>query len=81
MNSDGEYYVPDWAIDAFIDDILFYDSPTNKNEAPYELYVKTLEGNMMVGVGDYVIQGINGELYPCKTDIFEKTYDVVEEDK
>lgn len=40
--------------------------------------VKTLEGMMKVNVGDYVIKGINGEFYPCKPDIFEKTYEKVE---
>ena len=31
--------------------------------------------------GDYIIKGINGEYYPCKPDIFEKTYELVEEEK
>ena len=39
------------------------------------LYIKTLEGDMMVSPGDYVIKGIKGEFYPCKPDIFEATYD------
>ena len=42
-----------------------------------ELFIHTLEGDHHVTVGDYVIQGINGELYPCKPDIFEKTYEAV----
>lgn len=42
-------------------------------------WIKTLEGNMMVSWGDYIIQGVNGEFYPCKPDIFEKTYEKVEE--
>lgn len=37
--------------------------------------ILTLEGSMEVSVGDYVIRGIAGEHYPCKPDIFEKTYD------
>lgn len=37
--------------------------------------IKTLEGNMIVSLGDYVIKGVNGELYPCKKDIFDKTYE------
>jgi hypothetical protein len=41
--------------------------------------IKTLEGDMLCGVGDYIIQGVNGELYPCKEDIFNKTYERVEE--
>lgn len=40
--------------------------------------IPTLEGNMMARFGDYIIQGVNGEFYPCKPDIFEKTYDPVE---
>jgi len=40
-----------------------------------ELFIKTLEGIHHASVGDYIIQGVNGELYPCKPDIFEKTYD------
>ena len=37
--------------------------------------IETLEGVMTASDGDYIIQGINGELYPCKPDIFEKTYE------
>jgi hypothetical protein len=44
---------------------------------PEGLHVKTLEGLMLARVGDYVIKGVNGEFYPCKPDIFEKTYDFV----
>ena len=38
-------------------------------------FIETLEGDMKVSKGDFVIKGINGEFYPCKPDIFEKTYD------
>ena len=37
----------------------------------------TLEGLMEVGDGDYIIKGVKGELYPCKSDIFELTYEKV----
>lgn len=43
---------------------------------PKELYIKTLEGKMTASVGDYIIQGVNGEIYPCKPDIFDKTYEI-----
>lgn len=36
--------------------------------------IETLEGVMKANVGDYIIKGVNGEFYPCKQDIFEKTY-------
>jgi len=42
-------------------------------------FVDTLEGRMKVSPGDWIITGINGEKYPCKPDIFLKTYDKVEE--
>ena len=38
--------------------------------------IKTLEGIMVAKTGDYIIRGVEGEIYPCKPDIFEKTYDV-----
>lgn len=39
--------------------------------------IKTLEGDMVANEDDYIICGVNGELYPCKPDIFEKTYEAV----
>lgn len=41
--------------------------------------IETLEGTHRANYGDYIIQGIQGELYPCKPDIFKETYEVVEE--
>jgi len=40
--------------------------------------IKTLEGDMLALVGDWIIKGVRGEFYPCKPDIFEKTYEPVE---
>lgn len=39
--------------------------------------IETLEGVMKASVGDYIIKGVNGEFYPCKPDIFNKTYEEV----
>jgi hypothetical protein len=39
--------------------------------------IKTLEGDMKVSKKDFIIKGVNGEVYPCKPDIFEKTYEEV----
>lgn len=48
--------------------------------APYfSLFIPTLEGEMRADPYDYIIKGVNGEFYPCKPDIFEKTYEVVNE--
>lgn len=70
--SNGNYYVPDWAVNALDDGTMFYGDNT-----PGELFIKTLEGTHHVSVGDYVIRGVQGELYPCKPDIFEKTYELL----
>ena len=42
-------------------------------------YIETLEGPHLVSVGDWIITGVKGEHYPCKPDIFEMTYEPVEE--
>lgn len=39
-----------------------------------KLEIETLEGTMTASLGDFIIKGVNGEFYPCKPDIFEKTY-------
>lgn len=40
---------------------------------PYEMVIHTLEGDMHLSQGDWLIQGVKGEFYPCKPDIFEVT--------
>lgn len=41
--------------------------------------ITTLEGTMHVSLGDWIIRGVKGELYPCKPDIFDATYEKVDE--
>ncbi len=43
------------------------------------ILIETLEGTMRAQGGDWLIKGVNGEVYPCKPDIFEKTYEAVTE--
>lgn len=43
-----------------------------------ELKIHTLEGEMRVNFGDWIIRGVKGELYPCKPEVFELTYEEVE---
>lgn len=71
--SDGKYYVPDWAVKAYECGVMYY-----KPDTQGELYIRTLEGEMYAPAGCYIIKGVNGELYPCRQDIFEKTYETVE---
>ena len=40
--------------------------------------IKTLEGTMRANIGNWIIKGVNGEFYPCKPNIFEKTYEMIE---
>lgn len=49
-----------------------YEDPHNP-----KLVIETLEGSMTASIGDYIIKGVKGEFYPCKPDIFEKTYEEV----
>lgn len=74
--SDGAYYVPEWAVEAYEKGVMHYGA-LRLDEPPCELFIDTLEGTHHVSVGDYVIKGIKGELYPCKPDIFEESYEPV----
>ncbi len=47
-------------------------------QADKPIKIETLESVMLASPGDYIITGVNGEKYPCKPDIFEKTYAPVE---
>lgn len=57
----------------FEDLIVSFKEPNNP-----VIKLETLEGTMTASVGDYIIKGVQGELYPCKPDIFELTYEIVE---
>lgn len=43
-----------------------------------QLNIETLEGAMQANLGDYIIKGVAGEIYPCKAAIFERTYDAID---
>ena len=53
-------------------------SPYNFNATGVAIYIRTLEGVMRADKGDFIIKGVNGEFYPCKPDIFAKTYEIAE---
>lgn len=72
---DGPYNfseMPDWLREAIDTSVVYGDF---RGEDYWYLVIRTLEGNMTVTPGDYIIQGVSGELYPCKPDIFAITYD------
>lgn len=45
-----------------------------------EMVIQTLEGPMQASIGDWIITGIRGEEYPCKPDVFDRTYEEVPQD-
>lgn len=58
---------PDWFQDRVSDNTVV----THRDHA----IIKTLEGDMRADLGDWIIKGVKGELYPCKPDIFAATYE------
>lgn len=63
---------PEWLTKEFGSRIIFFDKPNT-------LVIVTLEGNMTANIGDYIIKGVEGELYACKPSPFKKTYEKVED--
>ena len=63
---------PEWLQQALRDGTIV----DNKD---FTLSINTLEGTMTAQDGDYIIKGVNDELYPCKPDIFDKTYEDIRE--
>lgn len=57
--------------------IPFGSHPAITRNEDGTINIETLEGTMLANVGDWIIQGIKGEIYPCKPDIFEETYEPV----
>lgn len=70
-NCPEEYMTSDFKI---VSDNFYID----KWKVPGGLIIKTLEGEHLANIGDYIIRGVRGEFYPCKPDIFRKTYEKVE---
>lgn len=69
-------------IKLFVGDNIIYDIidtawQVGKGRPHILMKIKTLEGDMNVSEMDYIIKGVNGEFYPCKPDIFYKTYEEV----
>ena len=61
------------------DDVIDSMYPNGNPKEPETIQITTLEGVMTAMPGDYIIKGVQGELYPCKPDIFLATYELVED--
>lgn len=62
---------PEWAAERIKTGVISFNDG--------KMFIKTLEGVHQANPGDYIIKGVNGEVYPCKPDIFAKTYNYVGE--
>lgn len=72
---------PEWVKEAVRSgaiDIVPDMYPSKLEDRTVHLFIKTLEGEMCAEPHDYIIRGVKGELYPCKPDIFEQTYKLVD---
>ena len=66
---------PEWIVDKIRSgDVFFVNSGTSQ----VFMQITTLEGAMTADIGDWIIKGVKGEIYPCNPDIFEATYEKVE---
>lgn len=65
---------PKWFIDS--GNAEFYKD--HSQDLNWHLIIKTLEGDMRADIGDWIIKGVKNEIYPCKNDVFEMTYEKVE---
>ena len=73
ITSDGKYYVPEWAVNALNNNVLFFEDDG-------ELYLRCEDGYIEhVYVGDYIIRDVRGVLFVYEPDVFEKMYELVEE--
>ena len=79
-----------WKIDNFEDEFLPLVTFAFKVSGKAEHYtfhtdskilvIHTLEGDMIASLNDWIVVGVNGEMYPCKPDVFEATYEPVSHD-
>jgi hypothetical protein len=66
---------PVWACEAIKSGKIWFSNPGTKDVC---MEIETLEGVMCARQGDFIIQGVKGEIYPCKSDIFSATYEPAE---
>lgn len=78
--NNGPVPYPEWYVDAVtLNHIITHNTGKFGNPTqPAYCEIKTLEGTMRADEGDWVIRGVKGEIYPCKSDIFAMTYEKVE---
>lgn len=73
----GVDFIPDWFMDAVTaNEVILHGLSSGFNHVPdTNADIHTLEGWHHANYGDYIIRGVKGEIYPCKPDIFQMTYE------
>jgi len=68
----------EWIREAIEKKVVIQSYYAGIKDPPRVLLIDTLEGEMIAKLGDFIIRGVKGEIYPCKKDIFEMTYESAE---
>ena len=71
---EGQLEEPSWIVDAMKHQTIYF---LNRGTKKVSMFIDTLEGVMAAKKGDYIIKGVEGEIYPCDKRIFHKTYEKV----
>lgn len=78
----GATPIIDWVLSGGGTATLRCSDPTRcaetDGDTPHGIDIRTLEGTMCAGLGDWIIKGVQGEFYPCKDAIFRETYELVD---
>ena len=78
LTRDVDSIAPPWFTQAVVDEKVFIDRVLVDGHIDvYGCTIETLEGKHRAKIGDYIIRGVAGDLYPCKPKIFQKTYEKV----
>ncbi len=81
FSEDGWDDCPEWLQEAAEQEVFSFVASGEEGFANDKGLLKTLEGVLTVSLGDWIIRGVQGELYPCKPVIFEATYEPVGDDE
>lgn len=77
-NNVGPDTRPQWLLDAVGRGDVVFRRGCKSLQQTQHLLIRTLEGEMRADIGDFIIRGVKGEIYPCKPDIFAATYEPAE---
>ena len=77
LTNNNARFIFDWIKDNNVDSVHILLQENSSDDVDELIEIETLEGKMVANIGDWIIRGVNKEFYPCKPDIFKKTYEEV----